>query len=31
VIERPLLGPGAGEANLQRHLIPFWSMTLVVG
>src|SRR5215469_1335655 len=32
VIDRPLLGPGAGEPNFQGHLlVPFWSMTLIVG
>src|SRR5919197_1644135 len=25
VVDRPFLGPGAGETNLQGHLIPFWS------
>ena len=23
VVDRPFLGPGAGETDLQRHLIPF--------
>src|SRR5262245_32374822 len=30
VVDRPFLGPGAGETNLQRHLLPFWSITLLV-
>src|SRR5437870_9543455 len=31
VIDRPLLRPGAGEPDFQRHLlVPFWSMTLIV-
>src|SRR5262249_41991746 len=32
VIDRPLLGSGAGEADFQGHLrVPFWSMHLTVG
>src|SRR5262249_56386549 len=32
VIDRPLLGSGAGEADFQGHLrVPFWSMHLIVG